>query len=203
MKQKQAPKPNIPSNDEHGHHEILQPKYLATYVELADDRLIFLTEDITKQTAGEMIALLLHYDSVDPKEHIVLYINTRGGDGAAMFAIYDCMKMIRAPITTVCAGKAYSAGAFLLMAGDYRVAFTRSEIMLHGLQVIFPVPGREHAMDSKGYGKFISTYNDRAMKIVSACTGKTVDQVKKDCASDMYLSANEAKTYGLIDEVIG
>jgi ATP-dependent Clp protease, protease subunit len=200
---KQEPKPNIPSSDDTlGFHEVSPPKYLSTYVDLADDRLIFLTEDITKQTASEMIALLLHYDNVNPREHVVIYINSRGGDGAAMFAIYDCMKMVRAPITTVCAGKAYSAGAFILMAGDYRVGSKSCEIMLHGLQTIFPVPGREHALDSKGYGKFLSQYNDRAMKILATCTGKKIDEVKKDCASDLYMDAKQAKEYGLLDEVL-
>jgi ATP-dependent Clp protease, protease subunit len=203
-------KPDTSKDKDHSAHSVVSDdfsfvrnKYQSSFVELANDRLIFLTEDFTKQTASEMTALLLHYNQQDPTEEIYIYIHSSGGDAAAMLNIIDIIDMIDAPVNTVCMGKAYSAGAFLLMSGAKRIAFPHSEILLHGAQVVFPVPGKETALDSVDYGKFLHAYDDKVMRILSKASGRPLKEVKKDCEVDLFLDAKQALAYGVIDTIIG
>src|SRR5260221_8676422 len=111
---------------------VQKPEYIQqSYAELAEYRSIFISEDFTKEMASAMIALLLYYDNQSIIEPITIYINSNGGDGSALCAIYDMMNMISAPIETICMGKCYSAGAFLLAAGTKgkRYVFKHSQIM--------------------------------------------------------------------------
>jgi ATP-dependent Clp protease, protease subunit len=183
--------------------EVVQPsKYTTSYISLANNRIIFLTEEFTKNTASEMTALLFHYDN-ESHDDIHIYISSQGGDASALANIIDVMEVIKSPITTICMGRCYSAGAFLLMAGQKRLAFRHSEIMMHGAQLMFPYPGKEHTIDSTDYAKFVDRFNDRILGIAVKATGKKLSEIKKDCATDFYMSAEEAKKYGLIDEIIG
>src|SRR5271170_417373 len=90
------------------------PKYTECYANLANSRIIFLSEDITKEAASSLSAMLLHFDNENDEEDISIYINTNGGDASALSNIYDIMQLVKAPIKTICVGKAYSAGAFML-----------------------------------------------------------------------------------------
>jgi ATP-dependent Clp protease protease subunit len=122
-----------------------QSKYDSSYIHLAAERVIFLKEPVTKELASELAALLLYYDNEDQKEDITLYIHSNGGDADGLINIYDVMHMIKAPIQTICLGKAYSAAAVMLAAGSKgkRYAFKNSKIMIHGVQFSFPIPGEE------------------------------------------------------------
>lgn len=177
-------------------------KYHNSLIELANGRIIFLAEDFSKQTSSEMTALLLHYNQQSKTEPIYIYIHSQGGDAAAMMNIIDIIDMIEAPVHTVCMGRAYSAGAFLLMSGDDRMAFTNCEIMIHGAQLLFPIPGKEGAVDSQDYGKFVQAYDDKVMKILAKATGKSLRTVKQDCEHDLFMTAKEALAYGIIDRVL-
>jgi len=182
-------------------HTLSIPKYSSTYIDLSSNRVIFIAEPFTKDLASEITALLLHYDR-ESNEDITIYIHSDGGDISALLNIYDIMRLTQSPITTVAMGKAYSAGAFLLMAGDYRMAFAHSEIMIHGAQFFFPLPGKEHIDDGKDYLKFVDRSNEQVMRIMVEATGKTMEQVKEICSKDRYLTAKEALEYKLIDAII-
>jgi ATP-dependent Clp protease, protease subunit len=184
----------------------LQPsKYYDTYIKLSQGRLIFLTEDFTKETSSALTALLLYYDNQNPNEDITIYIHSDGGDATALSNIYDVMQMVRSPISTVCLGKAYSAGAFLLAAGSpgKRFLFPHSQVMIHGIQCSFPGIGEGHPTNSKNYFAFLKTTNNNLMKILAKHTGQPLDRIKEDCKKDIYLDAEAAIEYGLADDIIG
>lgn len=196
----------MPKNETHIHEAPIAPMpfgYVETYIRLAQERIIFLSEEITKDTAAALSALLLYYDNLDPNEYITLHINSVGGDVAALLNIYDVMKMIRAPITTICTGKCYSAAAALLAAGEpgQRYAFKNSQIMIHGIQCTFPIAGHDQTT-SKNYYDFLKDYNDSIMKILAKHTKHPLDKVKEDCSRDLYMDAKQALEYGLIDGII-
>src|SRR5579885_2726764 len=161
-----------------------------TYAELAKHRCIFISEDFTKEMAAAIIGLLLYYNNQNGTEPITIYINSNGGDGSALSSIYDTMNLISAPIETVCMGKCYSAGAFLLAAGTkgMRYIFKHSQVMIHGLQVIYPLLFDDQA-DSKAYYSFLNTFNDKIMNILSKHTGQPLNKIKEDCKKDMYFDA--------------
>ena len=147
--------------------------------------------------------MLLYYDNLAPDEYITLHINSVGGDVAALLNIYDVMQMIRAPITTVCTGKCYSAAAALLAAGSpgERYAFKNSQIMIHGIQCLFPVMGHDQTT-SKNYYEFLKDYNDSIMKILAQHTKHPLEKIKEDCKGDVFMDAKQALEYGLIDGII-
>ncbi len=177
--------------------------YSESYIRLAQERVIFLSEMVTKETASELSALLLYYDNEDHNSPIVLYLNTVGGDAAGLVNIYDVMQMIKAPIKTICLGKCYSAGAVILAAGSKgeRYACKNSKIMIHGIQCGFPVPGHD-VINSTNYYDFLEENNDNIMKMLARHTGHTLDKIKKDCLRDVWLDAKQALDYGIIDRVI-
>lgn len=181
------------------------PKYYDTYIKLSQERIIFLVEDFTKETSSALTALLLYYDNENPNEDITIYIHSDGGDATALTNIYDVMQMINSPISTICLGKAYSAGAFLLAAGSpgKRFLFPHSQVMIHGIQCSFPVIGEGHPTNSKNYFEFLKTTNDNLMKILSKHTGQPLDRIKEDCLRDIYLNAEATIEYGLADDIIG
>lgn len=197
----------IDYNHDHDMEDMLsmqQSKYYETYVKLSKSRAIFLTEDFSKDMASALTALLFHFDHQSTEEDITIYIHSDGGDSTALTNIYDVMQMIKAPVSTVCLGKAYSAGAFLLASGakGKRCAMPHSEIMIHGIQCQFPAFGEEHPVNSKNYFDFLNDVNDNIMKILAKHTGHLLDKVKQDCAKDLYLTAKEALAYGIIDEIL-
>lgn len=182
---------------------LLTANYAESYIRLSKDRFIFLSEDVTIKSAAELSALLLYFDNENHQEPITIYVHSNGGDAAGLANIYDVMQMISAPIKTVCVGKAYSAGAVILAAGTKgeRYAMKSSKIMIHGIQFSFPLPGQD-MITSKNYFEFIRENNDNIMKILSDHTGHSLEKLKEDCKQDVWLSAEEALKYGLIDQII-
>lgn len=189
----------------HDHEcDMTPPKsnYSDSYIKLSSDRAIFLTENITKKSASELSALLLHYDNESHKDPVTIYINSSGGDVSGLLCIYDVMRMVKAPIKTICLGRAYSAGAVILAAGSqgYRGALKSSKVMIHGIQFGFPVLG-DDIISSKNYFEFIESNNDSIMKLLSKHTQKSLSVVKEDCKQDYWMSADEALEYGIIDYI--
>lgn len=170
------------------------------YSRLLKDRIIFLAGPITDVTANSAIAQLLFLASKDPEKDIQLYLNTPGGSVTAGMAIYDTMQYVKPDISTVCIGLAASMGATLLAAGakGKRFALPNSEILLH--QVAGGVTGE--AVEIEITARQIIKIKERLNKILAHHTGQPLERVEKDTDRDFYLSAEEAKEYGIVDEVI-
>ncbi|MFC1629934.1 ATP-dependent Clp endopeptidase proteolytic subunit ClpP [Patescibacteria group bacterium] len=170
------------------------------YSRLLKDRIIFLAGPITDPVANSIIAQMLFLASQDPNKDIQLYINTPGGSVTAGLAIYDTMQYVKCPISTVCIGLAGSMGATLLAAGEKgkRFALPNSEVLLH--QVAGGVTGQ--AIEIEITAKQIVKIKDKLNKILSSHTGQPLEKVEKDTDRDFYLNSEEAKIYGIIDEVI-
>jgi ATP-dependent Clp protease protease subunit len=170
------------------------------YSRLLKERIIFLAGPINDVVANSIIAQMLFLASQDPKKDIQLYINTPGGSVTAGMAIYDTMQYVKCPISTVCVGLAGSMGATLLAAGakGKRFALPNSEVLLH--QVAGGVTGE--AIEIEITARQIIKIKEKLNKILSRHTGQPLAKVEKDTDRDFYLSAEEAKEYGIIDEVI-
>jgi len=170
------------------------------YSRLLKDRIIFLASPITDPVANSIIAQLLFLASKDPNKDIQLYINTPGGSVTAGMAIYDTMQYVKSDISTVCIGLAASMGATLLAAGKAgkRFALPNSQVLLH--QVAGGVTGE--AVEIETTAKLIIKIKEKLNKILAKHTGQPLEKIEKDTDRDFYLSADEAKEYGLIDEVI-
>jgi len=170
------------------------------YSRLLKDRIIFLAGPINDAAANSIIAQILFLASKDPNKDIQLYINTPGGSVTAGMAIYDTMQYVKPDISTVCIGLAASMGATLLAAGKKgkRFALPNSQMLLH--QVAGGVTGA--AVEIEITAKQIVKIKEKLNKILAKHTGQPLDKIEKDTDRDFYLSAEEAKEYGLIDEVI-
>jgi ATP-dependent Clp protease protease subunit len=170
------------------------------YSRLLKERIVFLGGPITDQVANSIIAQLLFLASKDPEKEIQFYINSPGGVVTAGLAIYDTMQYIKCPISTVCVGMAASMAATLLAAGTKgkRYALPNSEILLH--QVMGGVTGE--AVEIEITAKQIMKIKDKINRILAKHTGQPLEKIEKDTDRDFYLTAEEAKAYGLIDEVI-
>jgi ATP-dependent Clp protease protease subunit len=170
------------------------------YSRLLKERIIFLAGPVSDALANSVIAQMLFLASVDPKKDIQLYINTPGGSVTAGLAIYDTMQYVKCPVATICFGLAGSMGAVLLAAGEKgkRFALPNSEILLH--QVAGGAQGQ--ASEIEITAKQIIKIKNKINDIISKHSGQPLDKVEKDTDRDFYLSANEAKEYGIIDEVI-
>jgi ATP-dependent Clp protease protease subunit len=170
------------------------------YSRLLKERIIFLGGPITDQVANSIIAQLLFLASKDPEKEIQFYINSPGGMVTAGLAIYDTMQYIKCPVSTVCVGMAASMAATLLAAGTKgkRYALPNAEILLH--QVMGGVSGE--AVEIEITAKQIMKIKDKINKILAKHTGQPLEKIEKDTDRDFYLTAEEAKDYGLIDEVI-
>lgn len=170
------------------------------YSRLLKDRIIFLTGEINDQMADLVVAQLLFLESEDPDKDIQIYINSPGGSVSAGFAIYDTMQYIKPHVSTICVGLAASMGAFLLLAGEKgkRYALPNADIMIHQ-----PLGGAQgQAADIQIHAEKILKTRDQLNKIIAERTGQTLKKVKKDTDRDYYMSAEEAKAYGIIDDVI-
>ncbi|KKS91553.1 MAG: ATP-dependent Clp protease proteolytic subunit [Parcubacteria group bacterium GW2011_GWF2_43_11] len=170
------------------------------YSRLLKERIIFLASPINDAVANSIIAQMLFLASQDPKKDIQVYINTPGGSVTAGLAIYDTMQYVKCPISTVCVGLAASMGATLLAAGakGKRFALPNSQILLH--QVAGGVSGE--AVEIEITAKQILKIREKLNKILAKHTGQPLEKISKDTDRDFYLDAQEAKEYGLIDEVI-
>jgi len=170
------------------------------YSRLLKDRIIFLGEPITDHTANIVIAQLLFLDAENSDQDIKFYINSPGGSVSAGLAIYDTMQYIKSPVSTICIGMAASMASVLLAAGEpgKRFALPNSEVMIH--QVMGGTEGQ--ASDVKIHAEHILKIKDKMNKILAAHTGQKIATVEKDSDRDYYMSAEEAKNYGLIDKII-
>lgn len=199
-------KPKNDKGHDHEHGPLIAPLvrgYASSYIEMAKSRAIFMYEDVSDHLAAELSAMLLHYDNEDHEEPISLYLHSNGGAVSGLTCIYDVMQMVHAPIKTYMLGKCYSAGAVILAAGSkgMRFGLKSSNVMIHGIQFGFPIPGEDLA-NNKSYLGFIEEENDRLMRILSKHTGKTLEKIKEDCTREVWMDAKTAKEYGIIDHII-
>jgi len=170
------------------------------YSRLLKDRIIFLGDTISDPLANTVIAQFLLLDSQSKDKDIKLYINSPGGSVTAGLAIYDTMQYIKAPIQTICIGMAASMAAVLLAAGTKgkRFVLPNAEIMLH--QVMGGAEGQ--ASDVKIRAEHILKIKDKLNKIIAAHTGQSMNKIESDTDRDYFMSAEEAKKYGIIDKII-
>lgn len=170
------------------------------YSRLLKERIIFLGSQINDQVANTIIAQLLFLESQDNKKEIKLYINSPGGSVISALAIYDTMQHIKADVSTICVGIAASAAALLLSAGEKgrRFALPNSEVMIH--QVMGGIEGQ--ATDIDIHARHIIKTKERLNKILSKHSGQPLKKVGQDSERDYFMSADEAKKYGIIDKVI-
>ena len=169
------------------------------YSRLLEDRIIFLTGEVNDASANVIIAQLIYLEGKNPDKDIYLYINSPGGSVSAGIAIYDTMKYIKCDVSTICVGLAASMGAFLLSSGTKgkRFALPNSEIMIHQ-----PLGGTQgQASDIEIQAKHMKKIKQMLNTILSENTGKDLATIEKDTDRDNYMSAQEAKVYGLIDEI--
>ncbi len=170
------------------------------YSRLLEERIIFIGDEITDHLANLVVAQLLYLESQSKDKDIKIYINSPGGSVMAGLAIYDTMQYVKADVSTICIGQAYSMAAVLLTAGTKgkRYALPNSEIMLH--QVMGGAQGQ--ATDVKIHAEHILKIKDKLNTIISKHTGKDIKKVEKDTDRDNFMSPEEALKYGLIDKII-
>jgi ATP-dependent Clp protease protease subunit len=170
------------------------------YSRLLKERIIFLGGPVTESLANLVMAQLLFLEHEDPKKDIKLYLNTPGGSVTAGLAIYDAMQYVKPDVSTICVGMAASMGAVLLAAGakGKRMALPNSEILLH--QVMGGAEGQ--AIEVEITARHIIKIKDKLNQILGKHTNQPISKIEKDTDRDFYLTAVEAKEYGLIDEVI-
>ncbi|MBS4197101.1 ATP-dependent Clp endopeptidase proteolytic subunit ClpP [Lederbergia citri] len=170
------------------------------YSRLLKDRIIIIGDEINDQVANSVVAQLLFLAADDPDKDISIYINSPGGSTSAGFAIFDTMEYIKPDVRTICTGMAASFGAMLLIAGKKgkRMALPNSEIMIHQ-----PLGGaRGQATEIEISAKRILKLREHVNKIIADRTGQSIEKIERDTDRDYYMSAEEAKEYGIIDEII-
>ena len=170
------------------------------YSRLLKDRIILLGTEIDDDVANAIVAQMLFLESEDPDKEINLYVNSPGGSVTAGLAIYDTMQYVRPPVATICVGQAASMGAVLLLAGakGKRQALPNARIMVHQ-----PMGGaRGQASDVEIHAREILRMRAMLNDLIAKHTGQTLDRVEKDTDRDYFMGAQEAKTYGIIDEVV-
>ena len=170
------------------------------YSRLLKERIIFLADEVNDQTASLVVAQLLFLESEDPNKDIQLYINSPGGSVTAGMAIYDTMNYIKCDVSTICIGMAASMGAFLLSSGakGKRLALPNAEVMIHQ-----PSGGAKgQATEIQIVAENILKTKKQLNEILAANTGQSVEKIAEDTERDNFMSAEEAKAYGLIDEIV-
>ena len=170
------------------------------YSRLLKERIIFLADEVNDQTASLVVAQLLFLESEDPNKDIQLYINSPGGSVTAGMAIYDTMNYIKCDVSAICIGMAASMGAFLLSSGakGKRLALPNAEVMIHQ-----PSGGAKgQATEIQIVAENILKTKKKLNEILAANTGQTVEKIAEDTERDNFMSAEEAKAYGLIDEIV-
>ena len=173
------------------------------YSRLLEDRIIFLADQVTDATASLVVAQLLYLEAKDPDKDIQLYIDSPGGSITVGMAIYDTMQYIKCDVSTICIGMAASMGAFLLAAGERgkRFALPNSEVMIH--QPLIAGGGLSgQTTDIKIYTDHLVNTKKKMNEILAERTGQTYEKLCEDTERDNFMTAQEAKEYGLIDEVI-
>lgn len=176
-------------------------RWIDIYTRLSQERIIFLGQEVNDSIANRIVAFLLYLDSDDPSKPIYLYINSPGGSVTAGMAIYDTMQYIKSEVVTICVGLAASMGSFLLAAGTpgKRLALPHARIMIHQ-----PMggTGRRQATDIQIEAQEILRIRQQLNEMLALRTGQTIEKIAKDTDRDYFMSAAEAKEYGLIDKVI-
>ncbi|MDD6799458.1 MAG: ATP-dependent Clp endopeptidase proteolytic subunit ClpP [Firmicutes bacterium] len=170
------------------------------YSRLLNDRIVFLADEVNDTTASLVVAQMLFLEAQDPDKDIYLYINSPGGSVTSGMAIYDTMNFIKCDVSTICIGMAASMGAFLLSSGakGKRLALPNSEIMIHQ-----PLGGMQgQASDIKIHADHIMKTRSTLNRILSENTGKPLDVIERDTDRDNFMSAEDARVYGLIDKVV-
>ena len=170
------------------------------YSRLLKERIIFLADDVNDQTASLVVAQLLFLESEDPNKDIQLYINSPGGSVTAGMAIYDTMNYVKCDVSTICIGMAASMGAFLLSSGakGKRLALPNAEVMIHQ-----PSGGAKgQATEIQIVAENILKTKKKLNEILATNTGQSVEKITQDTERDNFMSAEEAKAYGLIDEIV-
>ena len=170
------------------------------YSRLLNDRIVMLCDEVNDATASLVVAQLLYLEGQDPDKDISLYINSPGGSITAGMAIYDTMNYIKCDVSTICIGMAASMGAFLLSAGakGKRYALPNSDIMIHQ-----PLGGMQgQASDIKIHADRIIKIREKLNSILADATGQPLEVIEKDTDRDNFMTAEQAKEYGLVDEVI-
>ena len=175
-------------------------RWIDIYTRLSQERIIFLSQEVTDSIANRIVAFLLYLDAEDPTKPIYLYINSPGGSVTAGMAIYDTIQYIKSDIITICVGLAASMGAFLLASGSpgKRLALPHARIMIHQPSG----GGRGQATDIEITAREILRTRDELDQILAEKTGQPIEKIKKDSNRDYYMSSQEAMEYGLIDQVI-
>jgi ATP-dependent Clp protease protease subunit len=170
------------------------------YSRLLNERIIFLGTPVDDQIANLIIAQLLHLESEDPEKEISIYINSPGGSVYAGLAIYDTMQFIKPDVQTICVGIAMSMGALLLSGGapGKRMALPNSKILIHQVSSGF----QGQATDIEIHAKEIITLRTKLDEIIAKHTGQPLERIAKDTERDFFMTADEAKEYGIIDQVI-
>ena len=167
---------------------------------LLNDRIVMLSEEVNDTTASLIVAQLLYLEAQDPDKDIQFYINSPGGSVTSGLAIYDTMQYIKPDVSTICIGMAASMGAFLLSSGakGKRIALPNAEIMIHQ-----PSGGSQgQCTDIQIQAEQILKIKKKLNAILAGNTGKSVEEVERDCERDHFMTAEEAQAYGLIDKVI-
>lgn len=168
---------------------------------LIKDRIVFLQDEVEFSSATTLAATLLWLDHQNDEDDISLYINTPGGtitDG--LFTIYDTMQYVKSPVKTVCIGEAFSAGAFILASGSKgkRMAFPNAHVMIHEVQAGSDGPVSEIEKETKR----LTQLSDRLFDLLARHTGNPIGQIKTDCQEEIYMTAQEALEYGIIDKIV-
>lgn len=170
------------------------------YSRLLKERIIFLNDEINDHTANLVIAQLLFLANEDPKKDISLYINSPGGSVTSTMAIYDTMQFIKPDVSTICVGLAASGGAMILLSGQKgkRYALPHSRIMIHQ-----PLGGAQgQVSDIEIVAREYSKTKQKLNELIAKHTGQKLDKVSKDTDRDYYMDSSEAKTYGIVDQII-
>ena len=188
--------PNVIEQTGHGE------RFYDIFSRLLNDRIIVLSDEVNDATASIVVAQLLFLDSQDSEKDIFLYINSPGGSITSGLAIYDTMQYVRADVSTICVGMAASMGAFLLAGGakGKRIALPHSQILIHQPLIGGGLSGQ--CSDIKIHADQLVKTRETLNKLLSENTGRSVEEIERDTERDHYMTAEEAKEYGLIDKII-
>jgi ATP-dependent Clp protease protease subunit len=172
------------------------------YSRLLNDRIIMLSDVVNDETASLIVAQMLFLEANDPDKDINFYINSPGGSITSGFAIYDTIKYIKCDVSTICIGLAASMGSFLLASGSKgkRFALPNSEILIHQPLISGGIQGQ--ATDIKIHADWLLKTKTKINRLYSDMTGQSLDKIEKDVERDFYMTATDAKTYGLIDGIL-
>lgn len=188
--------PNVIEQTGHGE------RFYDIFSRLLNDRIIVLSDEVNDATASIVVAQLLFLDSQDSEKDIFLYINSPGGSITSGMAIYDTMQYVKADVSTICVGMAASMGAFLLAGGakGKRIALPHSEILIHQPLIGGGLSGQ--CTDIKIHTDHLVRTRETLNKLLAENTGRTIEEIERDTERDHYMSAEEAKEYGIVDKII-